>query len=729
MKSRFISTLLGILLLNTGISNYISGQPRMVVNSFTGAVTSNEINSFKAHIQAVVPDTSGNYTPGNEWTFGKSANRTRSLGLMYEMTKDQDILDRMIFFTDAVLSQRNDLAPAPLGQKVLWTGNIEPAWPNSTVQPIYSYGEQGDPIGHMAYCARLILETPAIWNTDVRIGDSYGYGTTYLQRANRYITEAKYTLDQHILTDVLDFSNNNRMYWKTGHTLGGQSVPWNQQVMFTYAFHNLALALDILGNDPTRASDYYAKVQAFCNWFFSGESGCAQPYTNSKGNTSYLWAYRTPSGIEDCNHGNLDFQGLYRAYSSGKYNITFAQMLPLANTFMDVVKLGNDSYAGRVNGTSGTGNSSPTTYIRQGWLPIALFRPADYITIMSEDLTVGGTTSDISRYSYFLWIKNMLYGLPTAPSALTAIASSDTQIELSWTDNSVNEASFTIERSLDGSSWTTLTSTAAYTTSYSDTGLNASTMYFYRINAVNPNGSSAFSNTVSATTPCSFANIALNKTATASSTWSTSYAASKSVDGSYSTRWAAASGVTAATLDVDFGGNYTFSQVVLREFASRVFSFKIQYWNGTDWLDAYTGTTIGTTDKTINFQAVTGTKVRLNILTCSVAAPTIYEFVVNGYNCTMSGIKTKIESNTFTVNQLNAYPNPAENYFMLQSATEFDRIEISTLAGVVLKSIKNEKGMKNIKISVTDLASGIYLCKSVFENNVSEVTRLIVNRK
>jgi hypothetical protein len=383
---------------------------QMTVETFTAGPTQNEINSFKSYILTVNPGTNGNLAPtANDWAQHQSGQRTKAMGLMYEMTRDQAILDRMIHFCDAVLSTRNDKAASPVGQHVIWTGSVEPAWPNSTTAPIGTGGEQGDPVGHLGYCARLILETPSIWNTNVRIGDPKGYGATYLARAQRFVTEADFTMDRHILSELLDLSNQNRMYWGAGNPYQSGSVPWNQVVMFTYAFQNLAAAHIILNDNPARASQYDAIVRANMDWFFSGEPGCADPYTNSKGTTAYLWAYRVPNGTEDWSHGNLDVQGIYRAYMSGKYGITSAQMTPLANTLYDVIRRGPNDYAGRVDGTDGSGNSGPTTHVRPGWYVTTLFRSAIYTDIVTDDLTVGGTTTDITRFSYFLWVKHKRY--------------------------------------------------------------------------------------------------------------------------------------------------------------------------------------------------------------------------------------------------------------------------------------------------------------------------------
>jgi FtsP/CotA-like multicopper oxidase with cupredoxin domain len=88
---------------------------------------------------------------------------------------------------------------------------------------------------------------------------------------------------------------------------------------------------------------------------------------------------------------------------------------------------------------------------------------------------------------------------PAAPTGLTATAVTSDQIDLSWTDNSSDEDWFSIERSLDGSSFSGIATVALNDVSYSDTGLSASTTYHYKVAAVNNDGT-AYSSTASATT-------------------------------------------------------------------------------------------------------------------------------------------------------------------------------------------------------------------------------------
>ncbi|MBL0334030.1 MAG: DNRLRE domain-containing protein [Chitinophagaceae bacterium] len=97
---------------------------------------------------------------------------------------------------------------------------------------------------------------------------------------------------------------------------------------------------------------------------------------------------------------------------------------------------------------------------------------------------------------------NITFTPPNAPTALTATPSSNTVIQLSWTDNSSNETGFEIEQSTTGPGgpFTLIATAAANTTSYSKTGLSTLSNYCYQVRAVRNTLASTYSNTACATT-------------------------------------------------------------------------------------------------------------------------------------------------------------------------------------------------------------------------------------
>ncbi|CCH52085.1 Titin [Fibrisoma limi BUZ 3] len=89
---------------------------------------------------------------------------------------------------------------------------------------------------------------------------------------------------------------------------------------------------------------------------------------------------------------------------------------------------------------------------------------------------------------------------PAAPTGLTAVAVSSSQINVNWTDNATNESGFELEQSLDGTTFNKIADLAANTRSYQHTGLTPARKYVYRVRAINAGGQSAYSNLADATT-------------------------------------------------------------------------------------------------------------------------------------------------------------------------------------------------------------------------------------
>jgi endoglucanase Acf2/predicted small secreted protein len=92
---------------------------------------------------------------------------------------------------------------------------------------------------------------------------------------------------------------------------------------------------------------------------------------------------------------------------------------------------------------------------------------------------------------------------PTEPTTLTATAASSSQINLSWHASTTAGVTYNVHRGTTSGfapSAANLIASGITATTFSNTGLTASTTFFYVVTAVNGNGESAASNQASATT-------------------------------------------------------------------------------------------------------------------------------------------------------------------------------------------------------------------------------------
>jgi len=113
---------------------------------------------------------------------------------------------------------------------------------------------------------------------------------------------------------------------------------------------------------------------------------------------------------------------------------------------------------------------------------------------------------------------------------------------------------------------------------------------------------------------------------TASSSWP-GYGPELVTDGSEETRWNAKDGTSGDQwLEIDFGEKRGFDRVAITEVFDRITSYSVQYLDGSKWANCADGTTLG--DKSITFDKVTSSKVRLYIHTIKSDSASIAEFSV-----------------------------------------------------------------------------------------------------
>ncbi|HEY3309491.1 MAG TPA: DUF2341 domain-containing protein [Desulfuromonadaceae bacterium] len=98
-----------------------------------------------------------------------------------------------------------------------------------------------------------------------------------------------------------------------------------------------------------------------------------------------------------------------------------------------------------------------------------------------------------------------------APSALTAATTFSTQVDLAWTDNTITETAFKIERCLTAlCTYAPLATLGANVTSFSDASVCSGTGYTYRLNAVNEGSTNGGGGTWTRRKPVTFTNFQPN---------------------------------------------------------------------------------------------------------------------------------------------------------------------------------------------------------------------------
>ncbi|MCC7431360.1 fibronectin type III domain-containing protein [bacterium] len=111
--------------------------------------------------------------------------------------------------------------------------------------------------------------------------------------------------------------------------------------------------------------------------------------------------------------------------------------------------------------------------------------------LTSENYTYRVKAFTNSNSSAFATSQAVQTSFP-APSNLQFLALSDSEVRLTWNDNSGFEQGFKIERKTENSGFTEIATLPTNTTNYTDSGLFTSENYTYRVKAFNTLNSSAF---------------------------------------------------------------------------------------------------------------------------------------------------------------------------------------------------------------------------------------------
>jgi hypothetical protein len=258
----------------------------------------------------------------------------------------------------------------------------------------------------------------------------------------------------------------------------------------------------------------------------------------------------------------------------------------------------------------------------------------------------------------------------------------------------------------------------ALTNSYTLSGLTHNTSYSITIKARDAAGN--WSNASSEITVKTLENIALNKTAEVSSVSSTSYSASKAVDGNPSTQWRSANSDTNPTLTIDLGNFYTLNNIKLSWSTSYSTSYLIEISN-----DGSTFTTLkslsgqnGGDDEIVGLSATTRF-VRISFKTRS-ATTGVYLNSAEIYGT----FAWTTSASTIQFNGFEVFPNPASNSVTLKNITENAQVEILTVDGKVVYKV--EKINTNaLTFNLDGLNKGLYLI-FLKTNNGAKLKKLVV---
>jgi len=212
---------------------------------------------------------------------------------------------------------------------------------------------------------------------------------------------------------------------------------------------------------------YYYRVYSYN---YAGDSGSNEVYTI----TNYL-VPAAPTGLFVIAQSENQIYLTWSDNSTDEQGFKIERKVGSTGEWSEIIRIGSNS----VNYTN-SGLSPNTNY---------------YYRIKAYNENGNSYYTNIANATTF-----SSPSVPIAPDNLNATALTNRIVELTWNDNSLNETSFEVERSIHQTGyWSLIAVLTANTDSFQDFNFDRSINYYYRIRAVNNTGSSSWSNEVNVT--------------------------------------------------------------------------------------------------------------------------------------------------------------------------------------------------------------------------------------
>jgi len=341
----------------------------------------------------------------------------------YSFTHDRQALEVAVVWSDAFLHARND----PVSGRVMWTGKRELCWPNkeaASAEAAYSGAENGDVIEHIVNTAKLILESPELWDQAAPT-DTYSYGKTYLERAKTYVRECQKSAETTIVPWYLHKAAEGyrlirpdvQAYVKSS---GGDTgpLPWNQQQCVVGGLLRLAQCHRLLKDGDPNIETYEQITRDAAAWFFDS---CR--LVKAKGKNCYQWSYmQTQDPLEEPEDTGHSFYDVYvfRAYEAN-LGPSRLQMQRLINTARFIMYLGPQRHSGIVNGTSNE-RRYERKYLNYGWIEMAALDRAFYREVAQSVLTSHQYYDDLPVEAAVLKAKHYWASAPPEQEVVDDVA-------------------------------------------------------------------------------------------------------------------------------------------------------------------------------------------------------------------------------------------------------------------------------------------------------------------